>query len=85
MTCFSRRDANKELFARKIRNGYNSNKERRNYSLLLDVKNGTLFCKNRNFTIDELCVDNNHPTLPDAGNQLCALKTGEEIEMNMFM
>ena len=82
MTCFSRRDANKELFTRKIKKDYNTKKQRRNYNLLLDVKNGTLFCKNRNFTIDELCVDSSHPAHSDHGHQKCVLKTGEEVELN---
>ena len=80
MTCFSRRDTNKEVFTRKITKGYNPNKQRRNYNLLLDVKNGTVFCKNRNYTTYELCNYGLHH-----GNQKCVLKTGEEVEMNMFI
>ena len=79
MTCFSRQDTNKELFTRKINKGYNPKKQRRNYNLLLDVKNGTLFCKNRNFTIDELC------SKVPSGEQRCVLKTGEEVELNLLV
>ena len=80
MTCFSRRDANKELFTGKIKKG--PNKRRRNYNLLLDVKNGTLFCKNKNYTIDELCIYQDPDR--DLPSQSCVLKTGEEVELNMF-
>ena len=78
MTCFSRRDENKELFTRKIKKSYNPYKQRRNYNLLLDVKNGTLFCKNKNYMIDELCLRNQD------GSQICGLKTGEEVELRTF-
>ena len=88
MTCFSRRDKNKELFTRKIKKTYNPYKQRRNYNLLLDVKNGTLFCKNRNYTLYELCMGNNHHPdyRPDQHlQQKCVLKTGEEIGLNGYM
>ena len=78
MACFSRKDANKEIFTRKITKAYNPNKQRINYNLLLDVKNGTVFCKNRNFTVDELCTNNRI-------SQKCVLKTGEEVELNMSL
>ena len=88
MTCFSRRDANKELFTRKIKKGYNPNKQRRNYNLLLDVKNGTLFCKNRNYTLYELCMSSKNFALGQhadysGDDQKCVLKTDEEVELNI--
>ena len=89
MTCFSRQDTNKELFTRKIKKGYNDpNKQRRNYNLLLDVKNGTLFCKNRNYTLYELCMGTKNSALgqhPDysGDDQKCVLKTGEEVALNI--
>ena len=85
MTCFSRQDTNKELFTRKIKKGYNS-KQRRNYNLLIDVKNGTVFCKNQNYTTYELCYLGHHPDIPgQVDPQKCVLKTGEEIGMNSYM
>ena len=87
MTCFSRLDTNKELFTRKITKGYNPKKQRRNYNLLVDVKNGTVFCQNRNYTTYELCYLGNHPDIPDGpvDPQKCVLKTGEEIGLNGYM
>ena len=51
-TCISRKDSNKDIF--KQRKEINQNK-RRNFNILLDVKDGKLMCMNETFSIESLC------------------------------
>ena len=76
MTCFSRGDKNKDMFARKPKRGIKS-KSRTNFNSLVRFEDGTVHCKNgNNYKKSDLC--NNKAS--DA--QRCTLETGEEVVLN---
>ena len=70
MTCLSRNDSNKiNIFAKK------EGKKRWNLFALVDVHDGMLICKNKNYSIDELCHSSQ--------KQNCTLKSGEVVELSL--